>query len=296
MTGGAVQASEAIAKTFTVTAYYSPLPNQLFYLTGNYQRELKLNGSGVRGADYTPVYSGMLAAPKKYAFGTKIYLEGFGVGTVHDRGGAIVPQGQRSNAHDRIDIWVGYGDAGLRRALQWGRRNVNAYLYPADSQRADSIIIANLPQTSIARLKQILSKNYSSSSSGRKATTGHYLSKLLPRGLGLGDKNQAVGNLQTVLHNLGYLKVKPTNYFGNQTTAALRQFQLEYQVIASADAYGNGHFGPRTQAQLIKILERRQSSLNKQRALIAEIPASNNPVNQLVASSQSEIIAKISAW
>jgi 3D (Asp-Asp-Asp) domain-containing protein len=32
----------------------------------------------------------MLAAPKKYAFGTKIHLEGLGVGMVDDRGGAIV--------------------------------------------------------------------------------------------------------------------------------------------------------------------------------------------------------------
>jgi 3D (Asp-Asp-Asp) domain-containing protein len=37
----------------------------------------------------------MLAAPGKYGFGTKIYLEGLGVGEVTDRGGAIVAAGKR---------------------------------------------------------------------------------------------------------------------------------------------------------------------------------------------------------
>ena len=77
-------------KTFIVTAYYSPLPDQSRYLRGNYEAELRLNGNGTHGASGKPVYAGMLAAPKSYAFGTVIHLEGIGTGTVDDRGGAIV--------------------------------------------------------------------------------------------------------------------------------------------------------------------------------------------------------------
>lgn len=61
---------------FIVTAYYSPLPNQLRYATGDYGRDKILNGNGTHGASGRPVYVGMLAAPKSYAFGTQIYLEG----------------------------------------------------------------------------------------------------------------------------------------------------------------------------------------------------------------------------
>jgi len=95
---------------FVVTAYYSPLPNQKNYLKGNYEDEVILNGQGIAGASGKPVFSGMLAAPGKYSFGTKIYLEGLGIGEVADRGGAIVKAGERGYEHDRIDVWMGYGD------------------------------------------------------------------------------------------------------------------------------------------------------------------------------------------
>ncbi len=39
-----------IEKTFSVTAYYSPLPGQSFYLKGNYEAETRLNGNGTNGA------------------------------------------------------------------------------------------------------------------------------------------------------------------------------------------------------------------------------------------------------
>lgn len=97
--------------TLIATAYYSPLPDQKYYLRGNHQAEIILNGKGTNGASGKAVFQGMLAAPKGYDFGTKIWIEGFGVGSVEDRGGAIVPAGQRGYQHDRIDIWMGYGEA-----------------------------------------------------------------------------------------------------------------------------------------------------------------------------------------
>ena len=61
----------------------------------------------------------MIAAPSSYEFGTHIFFEGLGVGRVEDRGGAIVDAWVRGQPHDRIDIWMGYGDAGLKRARAW---------------------------------------------------------------------------------------------------------------------------------------------------------------------------------
>lgn len=94
-------------KTFIVTAYYSPLPGQSFYLKGNYSAEKRLNGNGTNGASGMPVFIGMIAAPKSYDFGTQIFFPGLGVGVVQDRGGAIVEAFERGHASDRIDIWMG---------------------------------------------------------------------------------------------------------------------------------------------------------------------------------------------
>ena len=80
----------SITQEFIVTAYYSPLPDQNFYLKGNYEAEKILNGNGTNGASGKPVFVGMIAAPKTYNFGTRIDFEGLGVGIVEDRGGAIV--------------------------------------------------------------------------------------------------------------------------------------------------------------------------------------------------------------
>jgi len=92
---------------FIVTAYYSPLPDQSFYLKGSYEADIRLNGNGTHGASGKEVYPGMLAGPKTYAFGTQVYLEGLGIGTIDDRGGAIVSSGSRGYDADRLDIWMG---------------------------------------------------------------------------------------------------------------------------------------------------------------------------------------------
>lgn len=111
-------------RTFIATAYYSPLPDQENYYLGSYEKDKRLNGGGERAADGTPVYAGMIAAPKTYPFGTKIELEGLGVVAVHDRGGAIVAAEDGRHAYDRIDIWMGHGDEALKRTIAWGKREL----------------------------------------------------------------------------------------------------------------------------------------------------------------------------
>ena len=67
-------------QTFIISAYYSPIPGQAKYVTGSYEGDIRLNGSGVNSADGTPVYPGMIAAPSTYAFGTKMNIPGIGIG------------------------------------------------------------------------------------------------------------------------------------------------------------------------------------------------------------------------
>lgn len=116
--------AETSSDYFIVTAYYSPLPNQNYYLKGNYEDELKLNWMWIAWASWVWVYEWMLAAPKNYAFWTKIYLEWLWIWSVEDRGGAIVNSWVRWYEHDRIDVWMWYWEEWLRRALYWWKRKV----------------------------------------------------------------------------------------------------------------------------------------------------------------------------
>lgn len=119
---------------FVVTAYYSPLPNQDKYLTGNYESEKRLNWQWIAWASWKSVFSWMLAAPKSYNFGTKIYLEWLWIWSVEDRGWAIVPAWQRGYKHDRIDVWMWYWDEWLQRALYWWKRTVKGYVVNSSSE------------------------------------------------------------------------------------------------------------------------------------------------------------------
>ena len=154
-------AMAAETKTFIATAYYSPTPDQAKYYTGTYAGDLTLNGGNSKASDGTPVYVGMVAAPKNYTFGTKINLDGIGVVSVHDRGGAI----GAGDGYDRIDIWMGYGDAGLARTLAWGRREITGTI--VDSGTSVSLdlenILNNAPKAGDLALKKLQTIGYNTS-------------------------------------------------------------------------------------------------------------------------------------
>lgn len=109
---------------FVATAYYSPLPDQSRYTTGTYAWDIRLNGSWKITASWKTVFQGLLAGPKNYPFGTKIYFEWYGVWEIADRWGAIVKAWERWHSYDRIDIWMWHGDEGLARALKWWTRTI----------------------------------------------------------------------------------------------------------------------------------------------------------------------------
>lgn len=117
---------------FYVTAYYSPLPGQSRYTTGSYAWDIRLNGGWKRTASGKWVFPGLLAWPRNYNFGTKIELEGIWIGAVEDRWGAIVNSGERWFEYDRLDIWMGYGDEWLARALKWWKRKVKGKIVSND--------------------------------------------------------------------------------------------------------------------------------------------------------------------
>ena len=225
------------ARQFTVTGYYSPLPNQTYYVTGSYESEKRLNGHGVAGADGTPVFPGMIAAPKSYAFGTVVCLPGFGCGSVHDRGGAIVEKGGRNIArHDRLDLWMGYGEEGLARALDIGLWHTEGTIYQVGEANGIDIAVNFKAVTPISRLLDVPA------------------AKIFTKRLYEGDEGEDVEELQSSLQTLGFYYGATDGVYSDSLKAAVLEFQLENFVVDTSNEAGAGGFGPKTHSALTAAL------------------------------------------
>jgi len=66
---------------------------------------------------------GIIAAPKDFPFGTKMEVEGWGTGTVWDRGGAI--KYDEKTGRYRLDIFI----SDRAKALEWGRKIVKVKVF-----------------------------------------------------------------------------------------------------------------------------------------------------------------------
>jgi len=91
----------------TVTAY-APSAGGI-----NCNADCAITASGV------PPAVGVAACPREWPFGTRLVVPGYGQATCLDRGGAIVGQ--------RVDVVM----ETEREALEWGRREVRAWVKQA---------------------------------------------------------------------------------------------------------------------------------------------------------------------
>ena len=204
------------SREYVVTAYYSPLPGQSFYLRGNYEAEKKLNGNGTHGASGKPVFAGMVAAPKSYAFGTHIEFAWLGIGIVEDRGWAIVEAGEKWQSYDRIDIWMWSGEAGLRRAMIWGKRRVTATLATDTSKKLIDFLDIDTGKIDLSLFPSV----WASPSGVLESTT------------------------LTKFADLGY------TLDGRSVKDMIISFQKDHGVILSEKDDGAGTYGPRTRTTL----------------------------------------------
>lgn len=99
-----------------VAAYYKPLPKprQKIFVTGSYRREVRLNGSGITATGKPACVGHAAADPKILPMGSMLEVPGHGLVVVEDMGGRIKGK--------RLDIFVGEGDAGRERAMDWGEK------------------------------------------------------------------------------------------------------------------------------------------------------------------------------
>jgi 3D (Asp-Asp-Asp) domain-containing protein len=86
-------------------------------VTGSYAAETKLNGCGKRSSCGTePKIGTIVADTAVFPYGTKIMVEGYGLCIVEDTGSAI--------KGNRLDLFMGYGEPALFKALRWGKKEV----------------------------------------------------------------------------------------------------------------------------------------------------------------------------
>lgn len=220
-----------VLETVKVTAYYSPMEGQDYYVKWSLEDDKILNGEGTHGASWKPVFDGMIAAPKTYAFGTRIYIPWWGIGQVEDRWWAIVEAGERGEIYDRLDIYAWVWQQGLDVALEFGVRYFDVYICPpgvwGDQVWFDfqQIPVGKAP---VATLWEV---------------------SLKP-----GDSNRRVRILQQYLVRIGYLqKNELSTYFDAQTAQALCLFQKQHMSFR-ADSRWCGWFGTQTQKALFTYL------------------------------------------
>lgn len=212
----AAGAAQPYEQEFTITAYYSPKPDQCCYVMGGLTADKILNGEGHTTADGSPVSAGMIAAPPTYAFGTRVALPGLGTFTVRDRGGAIQELG--TNNH-RLDIWVGEGEEGLARALAFGVQKIHGTIYPlGTTQPAESFNLASLPAP--PEQLEIYCVNRD---------------KISALHADAGDTSFSVRLMQESLKTLGYFRHSITGFFGSTTSSSITAFLKDFGLNESSD-------------------------------------------------------------
>ncbi|MDP2103289.1 MAG: peptidoglycan-binding protein, partial [Candidatus Gracilibacteria bacterium] len=245
------------SQKFVTTAYYSPLPNQSFYLRGSYEADVRLNGRGTHGASGKAVYQGMLAAPKTYMFGTQIYFPDFGIGTVDDRGGAIVSAGSRGYDADRIDIWMGEGEEGLKRALTWGKRTVFGQILAPGSapEGLSNIALENFP---VGKINKTV---YQAPKTTPVVPTESIAPPVEPKqensiftvSVYRNTAPETVKQLQEIMKEIGYYQGEIDGKYSRAFEKTVSTFQLENQIISSLQEKAAGYYGVKTRSKLKEV-------------------------------------------
>ena len=259
---------------FVVTAYYSPLENQEYYLTGDYESEKRLNWQWIAWASWKSVFSWMLAAPKDYKFWTKIYLQWLWIWEVSDRGWAIVNAGNRWYSYDRIDVWMGYGDEWLRRALYWGKRTVK---WDFVNSNAD------------------ITLDYNKIASPTWATNWlRKISSIFTMWLWKWSNINSVKKLQQILTETSLYNWEINGIYNSEIIDIIYNFQIDNSLIKSWDTYWAWYWGKSTRALFLKKYLNWEFDSNKELVKLEEKQAEiNNEIDLTIFDSAANNYNKV---
>lgn len=107
-------------KKVVATAYYMPLKNQKRYLHGSFREEVEMNGNGLTFTEEMATIGTIAADLKIFPIDTVLFIPDYGIGIVKDIGSRI--RGKR------IDLYMGKGDKGLKKAVDWGKRKLEVFV------------------------------------------------------------------------------------------------------------------------------------------------------------------------
>ncbi len=231
---------------YLVTAYYSPEPGQDFYLHDTYEDEIKMNGSGTTTASGKPVVMGSVAAPKDVAFGTRVHINQKITiknvpytfefhGTVTDRGGAI----HSASKLPRLDIYVGKGQKGLCRAINFGVQTVYVE-FDKDTSEPDTGSIDFLSTD----CKNPHNQTVPVASGVKKAFDPFTMT------ITAASPAENIKIVQELLKKAGSYKGDIDGIYGQAMIEAIYQFQKENDIVTSRNDDGAGLYGPKTRSTL----------------------------------------------
>ena len=142
--------------------------------------------------------------------------------------------GERSNAYDRIDIWMGTGEEGLRRALQWGRRTVKGKVLDDGEATLAVDHIPLAPKSSIAglRIENDDGGDIFDIAVDKKSSTTN------------------IKQLEQILTDLGYYTTEIDGKWDKKIVDAIFDFQMDKKIISGAGDLGAGYLGKKTREVL----------------------------------------------
>lgn len=241
---------------YLVSAYYSPLPDQDFYLHGTYEDEVSMNGEGKFTASGQAVRIGVVAAPKENPFNTRVRIKqaltikGTPVnfdfnGTILDRGGAI----HSANNLPRLDIYMGSGQKGLCRAINFGVQTVYVD-FDNSASPTDTANFDNIPSD--------CANPHNETVPLASGTTTAFDPFTMPIGVGSPVANIKI--VQNLLSRLNAYSGLLDGKYNDALITAIFNFQKANGIVQNRSDDGAGTYGPKTRAMLKALLS---GQLNK---------------------------------
>lgn len=242
---------------YLVSAYYSPIEWQDFYLHETFADEIKMNGEGTHTASGQAVRIGVVAAPRDIPFNTRVHtkqtltIKGTPVnfefhGTVLDRGGAITSGAKLP----RLDVYMGKGQAGLCRAINFGVQTVYIDINN-DTSIPDTTNFDNIPSDCKNPHNETVPL-----ASG--STTRVFDPFTMP--INAVSPEADVKIVQNLLARLGAYTGPVDGIFDEDFVEAIFQFQKSNGIVQARTDDGSGTYGPKTRAMLKALLS---GTLNK---------------------------------
>lgn len=234
---------------YLVSAYYSPEEGQDFYLHGTYEDEIRMNGEGKTTASGAKVRIGTIAAPKNIPFNTRVAInQGITLkgksydfnyqGTVLDRGGAI----NTASKLPRLDIYMGSGQKGLCRAINFGVQTVYATL--GDTDKADTASLDYLPSD--------CSNPGTTTVSPPKKTTSF---DPFTSSLSSATTSENIKTVQRLLERVNALIGDIDGVYDQEFKDSVFVFQKAQWIVTNRTDEGAGVYGPKTRSRLRAVLQ-----------------------------------------